>query len=219
MRGLRGSSPRRWWRPGSAVWPGDGGPRWWPEFLDGAVFGARRTGVGGGIGCSGEMVSSWALYIGWGWLVEATEERSQWWPVEFNGAAVLSLESTPRGRGNGGVAPLRNGKWRWHGSGHGGSTRHDSSRLDERWRCGIGPEEGDKGGAGRVGCKGQVGRFQKCKTKMKMELGWLRGTFEPNSNRATEKNRKLFFKFLFQGNGIQIKCFEYFQTKFELDSK
>jgi hypothetical protein len=29
----------------------------------------------------------------------------------------------------------------------------------------------------------------------------------------------LFFEFLFQGNGIQIKSFEYFQTKIELDSK
>jgi hypothetical protein len=27
------------------------------------------------------------------------------------------------------------------------------------------------------------------------------------------------FKFLIQGNGIQIKSFEYFQTKFEMDSK
>jgi hypothetical protein len=27
------------------------------------------------------------------------------------------------------------------------------------------------------------------------------------------------FKFLIQGNGIQIKSFEYFQTKFELGSK
>jgi hypothetical protein len=27
------------------------------------------------------------------------------------------------------------------------------------------------------------------------------------------------FKFLIQGNGIQIKSSEYFQTKFELDSK
>jgi hypothetical protein len=42
--------------------------------------------------------------------------------------------------------------------------------------------------------------------------------FAPNSNRAAEKNRKLFFfQNLFQGNGIQIKSFEYFQTKFELD--
>jgi hypothetical protein len=27
------------------------------------------------------------------------------------------------------------------------------------------------------------------------------------------------FKFLIQGNGIEIKSLEYFQTKFELDSK
>jgi hypothetical protein len=33
------------------------------------------------------------------------------------------------------------------------------------------------------------------------------------------KIENCFFEFLFQGNGIQIKSFEYFQTKFELDSK
>jgi hypothetical protein len=80
------------------------------EFLDGAVFGARRTRVGGWIGCSGEMGCSWALYIGQGRLAEAAEERSWWWPVEFNGAAVSSLESSLRGWGNGGVAPLQKGK-------------------------------------------------------------------------------------------------------------
>jgi hypothetical protein len=47
----------------------------------------------------------------------------------------------------------------------------------------------------------------------------LRGTFGPNLNRIAEKNRKLFFEFLFQRNGIQINSVEYFQTKFELDSK
>jgi hypothetical protein len=141
------------------------------EFLDGAVFGARRMGVGGGIGCSGEMGCSWVLYIGQGRLAEAAEERSWWRPVEFNGAAVSSLESSLRGRGNGGVAPLQKGKWRPRDSGCGGGTRCDGSRSDRRRRRGIRPEEGDEGGAGRVGYKGQVGRFWKWKTTMKMEFG------------------------------------------------
>jgi hypothetical protein len=129
-------------------------------------------GVGVRIGCGGEMGCSWALYVGRGQLAEAAEERSRWWPVEFNGAAVSSLESATRGRRNGGAAPLGKGKWRRRGSGRRGDARRDGSQPDGRWRCGIGPEEGDEGGAGRVGCKGQVGRFQKWKTKMKMELGW-----------------------------------------------
>jgi hypothetical protein len=37
------------------------------------------------------MGCSWELYIGWGRQAEAAEERSQWWPVDFNGAAVSSL--------------------------------------------------------------------------------------------------------------------------------
>jgi hypothetical protein len=37
--------------------------------------------------------------------------------VEFNRASVCSLESTPRGRGNGGAEPLWKGKWRWCVSG------------------------------------------------------------------------------------------------------
>jgi hypothetical protein len=78
---------------------GNGGSRWRLEFLDGAVFGARRTGVGGRIGCGGEMGCSWALYIWRGWLAKAAEERSRWWPMEFNGAAVLSIEFAPRGGG------------------------------------------------------------------------------------------------------------------------
>jgi hypothetical protein len=83
---------------GSAVWPGDGGPRWRLEFLDGAVFGAWRMGVRGRFGCGREMGCSWVLYIGRGRLAEAAKERSRWWPVEFNGAAVSSLESASRGR-------------------------------------------------------------------------------------------------------------------------
>jgi hypothetical protein len=174
MRGLRGCSPRRWWVSGRRGLAG----RWWTEVAAGV---SRRGSVwsmenGGwdGIGCSGEMGCSWALYIGWGRLSEAAEERSRWRPMEFNGVVVSSLESAPRGRGNGGAAPLWKGKWRRHGSGRGGGAQCDDSRPDGRWRRGIGPEEGDEGGAGRVGCKGRVGRFQKwkTKTKMKMELGW-----------------------------------------------
>jgi hypothetical protein len=44
------------------------------------------------------MGCSWVLYIGPGRLAEAVEERSQWRSVEFNGAVVSSLESTPRGK-------------------------------------------------------------------------------------------------------------------------
>jgi hypothetical protein len=96
------------------------------------------------------MGCSWVLYIGRGWLAEAAEERSQWRPVEFNGAAVLSLESTPRGRGNGGATPLQKGKWRRRGIGRGGGARRDGSRPDGRRRLGR-PRKGDEGGAGRDG--------------------------------------------------------------------
>jgi hypothetical protein len=50
----------------------------------------------------------------------------------------------------------------------------------------------------RLGCEGRLGRIQ---------VAPLR------------KIENCFFEFLFQGNGIQIKSFEYFQTKFKLDSK
>jgi hypothetical protein len=69
--------------------------------------------------------------------------------VEFSGAAVLSLESAQRGRGNGGEAPLRKGKWRRHGLGRGGGARRDGSRPDGWRRLGR-PSEGDEGGAGRA---------------------------------------------------------------------
>jgi hypothetical protein len=116
-------------------------------------------GVGGGIGCGGQMGYSLVLYIGRGRLVEVPEEMSRWQPVEFNGAAVCSLESTPRGRGDGGVVLLRKGKWRGRSLGRGDSAQRDGSRPNRRWRLGIGPEVGDKGGADRVGCKGRVGRM------------------------------------------------------------
>jgi hypothetical protein len=63
------------------------------------------------------MGCSWALYVGRGRLAVAAKEGSQWWPVEFNGMAVSSLESSLRGMGNGGAAPLRKGKWRQRGLG------------------------------------------------------------------------------------------------------
>jgi hypothetical protein len=49
-----------------------------------------------------------------------------------------------------------------------------------------------------LGCEGRLGRIQ---------IGPLR------------KIENCFFEFVFQGNGIQIKSSEYFQAKFELDSK
>jgi hypothetical protein len=40
------------------VWPGNGGPRWRPEFLDEVVFRARRTGVGAGL----DAVEIWGAH-------------------------------------------------------------------------------------------------------------------------------------------------------------
>jgi hypothetical protein len=158
-----------------------------------------------------------------GWLAEAAEEKSRWRPMEFNGAVVSSLQSTLRGRGNGWAAPLQKGKWRRHRVGGGGGARCDGSRPDRWWRRVIGPEEGDEGGEGRVGCKGRVGQMTGWASFKNGKRKWswvgVRETFGLNSNRATEKNGKVFFEFLFQGNGIQIQSFDYFQTKFELDSK
>jgi hypothetical protein len=96
-------------------------------------------------------------FIGRGWLAGAAEERSLWRPVEFNGAAVLSLESVPRGRGNGGAALLRKGKWRRRGLGCGGGARHDGSRPDGRRRLGRSREGYDAGGGLRR--SGRVGRM------------------------------------------------------------
>jgi hypothetical protein len=88
---MRGSSPWRWWVTGRC---GLAGHRW-TEVKAGvsqwcSVW-STENGSWGGIGCGGEMGCSWALYIGWGRLAEVVEERSRWRPVEFNGAAVLSL--------------------------------------------------------------------------------------------------------------------------------
>jgi hypothetical protein len=58
-------------------------------------------------------------------------------------------------------------------------------------------ENENENGVG-LGCGGRLGRIQ---------IGPLR------------KIENCFLEFSFQGNGIQIKGFEYFQTKFEQDSK
>jgi hypothetical protein len=88
-------------------------------------------------------------FIGRGWLAGAAEERSLRQPVEFNRAAVLSLESASRGKGNGGAASLRKGKWMWRGLGRGGGTQCHGSRPDGRRRLER-PREGDEGGVGRA---------------------------------------------------------------------
>jgi hypothetical protein len=113
MRGLMGCSARRWWVSGRCSLAG----RRWTEVAAGvsrrgSVWSTENRGWDG-IGCGGEKGCSWALYIGWGRLSEAAEERSRWRPMEFNGVVVSRLESAPRGRGNGGAAPL------WKGSGGG----------------------------------------------------------------------------------------------------
>jgi hypothetical protein len=90
--------------------------------------------------------------------------------VEFNGAAVLSLESALRGRGNGGVAPLWKGKWRWH------SVRRlpaeQAVAVRQRTRGGSRRRSRLSGLIRPGGSDDRVGRFQKWKTKIKMELGW-----------------------------------------------
>jgi hypothetical protein len=106
MREPRGSSPRCWWAPGRRGLAG----RRWTEVAVGVSRWGSLWSMGNGSwgqdwlrwrdGCS------WALYIGQGRLAEVAEERSRWRPVDFNGAVVCSLESTPRGREDGGAAPL-----------------------------------------------------------------------------------------------------------------
>jgi hypothetical protein len=62
-------------------------------------------------------------------------------------------------------------------------------------------------------------RWQAGKLKRKPEItyGLQRST---GRNEMAEKEKKSFSPFfLIQGNGIKIKSFEYFPTKFELDSK
>jgi hypothetical protein len=125
-----------------AVWPGDGEKKGQRTELGGRAIRVRMERA--------EARNGKVPFIGRGRLAGATEERSRRWPVEFNGAAVLSLESTPRGRGNGGAAPLRKGKWRRRSLGCRGDARRDGSRPHGRRRLGH-PREGDEGGAGRAG--------------------------------------------------------------------
>jgi hypothetical protein len=90
------------------------------------------------------------------------DERSRWRPVEFNAVVVLSLESTPRGRGNGGAAPLRKGKWR---------------RRSARWQP-----------AGRVA----AARASEGRRRRRSELSWARvaGWAECHLGRCGEKTKK-----------------------------
>jgi hypothetical protein len=91
MRGPRGTSPRCW---RASERRGLAGRRWTEAAAEISRWGSvwsTENGSWGGIGCGGEMGCSWALYIGWARLAEVVEERSRWRPVEFNGAAVLSL--------------------------------------------------------------------------------------------------------------------------------
>jgi hypothetical protein len=137
------------------VWPGDGETK------------RRRTELGRrAIRVQMKQADAWngkvvwrqysrEPFVGQGWLAGAAEERSRRRPVEFNGAAVLSLESVLRGRGNGGAALLRKGKWRRHGLGCRGGARRDGSRPDGRRRLGR-PREGDDAGGG-LGPSGRVG--------------------------------------------------------------
>jgi hypothetical protein len=135
---------------GGAVWPGDGETKRRRTELDGRAIWVRMERADARNGKVVWRRCSRVPFIGRGRLAGAAEERSRWRPVEFNGAEVLSLESAPRGRGNGGAAPLRKGKWRRRGLGRGGGARHDDSRPDGQRRLGR-PREGDEGGAGRAG--------------------------------------------------------------------
>jgi hypothetical protein len=97
------------------------------------VFGARRTGVGGGIGWVGEIgVLLGTLYRA-GRLAEAAEERSRWWPMQFNRAAVLSLESAPRERGNGWAALSATAADRMGGGGAASDRRRETKEERAEW--------------------------------------------------------------------------------------
>jgi hypothetical protein len=160
--------------------------------------------VGGGIGCGGEMGCSWVLYIGRRRLAKAAEERSRWRPVECNGAAVSSLESAPRGRGNRGAVLLQKGKWRrcstrrqparrvvmvWHQTGGGRQRRSGLSGLQRP----VGPDD-------------RVGQFQKWKTKVKMELGWAaRDIWAEFKSGHREKLKIVCSNFCFKEMGFKSK--------------
>jgi hypothetical protein len=61
------------------------------------------------------------------------------------------------------------------------------------------------------------GRPEKEIKKLEITYGLQRSTGRIEMGR--EKKYNHFRNFLIQGNGIEIKSFKYFQTKFELDSK
>ena len=125
--GTEGTSPRRWWAPGRR---GLAGRRWTEVAAEVSRWGSIWSTKNGSWG---RDWMRWRDGVLLGALYRAAAERSRWRPVEFNGAAVLSLESAPKGRGNGGAAPLRKGKWRRCGLGRRGGARRDSSRLDGQW--------------------------------------------------------------------------------------
>jgi hypothetical protein len=179
MRGPKGSSPRRWWASGRR---GLADRRWTEVAVEvsqrGSVW-STENGSWGGIGCDGEMGCSWALYIGQGQLARVAEERSEWRPVEFHGAAVSSLESALRGGETGGgggnvtkgeveAARFRTRRRRLAGrqpAGRAVAARHRTTGGRQRRSGPSGlqrPSEPDD----------QVGQFQKWRTIMKMELSW-----------------------------------------------
>jgi hypothetical protein len=135
---------------GGAVWPGDGETKRRQTELGDRAIQVRMERADARNGKVVWRQCSRVPFIGQGRLAGATEERSQRWPVEFNGVAVLSLESAPRGRGNGGAALLQKGKWRRRSLGRGGGARRDGSWPDGRWRL-VHPREGDEGRADRAG--------------------------------------------------------------------
>jgi hypothetical protein len=76
-----------------------------------------------------------------------------------------------------------------------------------------------------MGCDNRLGRARwkmNWAGKMKRKSGVADG-LQGNTGRIEmgreRKNIIVFTIFLIQGNGIQIKSFEYFQTNFEHDSK
>jgi hypothetical protein len=86
--------------------------------------------------------------------------------------AVLSLESTPRGRGNRGGEPLQKGRWRRRGLGHSAQRQPVGRAVAAQHRAGggrrrrSGPSVLQRPG----GPDDQVAQFRKW--KMKTELGW-----------------------------------------------
>jgi hypothetical protein len=124
------------------------------------------------------MGCSWALYIGRGRLAEEAEERSRWRPVEFNIAAVSSLEYAPRGEGKwrGGAIMKGEVEAAWPGTRRRRSARWQLAErvVAVRHRTGGGRQRrsGPSGVQRSVGPDDRVGRLQKWKMKRKMELGW-----------------------------------------------